>query len=375
MKILIDFSQIPLEKVGVGVYASNLLAKISQLDQKNNYYVLMQDDEDLASAIKNNKNFKIIKVKSQFFRKFILRCFLEHIYIPYLAIKYKITLIHSLHYSFPVLAFTKKVVTVHDLTFFKFPESHTFIKRHYFRSFIYLAAFFADKIITDSNSTSMDFLQRFKINSQRIKTIYLGKDELFKPNLDESKIEAVKSKYNITKDYFLFLGTIEPRKNIKNLILAFDKLLKENNNYQLVIAGKKGWDYEGIFSLVEELHLGSKVIFTGFIDEKDKPYLICGAKIFIYPSIYEGFGIPVLEALACGVPTITSNISSLPEVAGNAAMLINPLNMEELYSSIKKLLNDDGIYTQLRHHSIEQARKFSWEKTAQETIGVYNSLK
>lgn len=373
MNILIDFTQIPLQKVGVGVYALNLISEIYNLDQQNMYYLVIQDDEYALNFI-TRSNFKIIKVRAKFFRKFILRFLLENTYLPFLALKYKIDIAHSLHYSFPLLMPAKKIVTIHDMTVFKIPKEHMFIRVCYLRLFIFLAAFFADRIITDSKSTLDDFLQRFKLASIKCRVIYLGKNASFNHNLEKNKIENVKNKYKIEKEYLLYMGTIEPRKNIKNLISAFYKLLQEDNNYQLVIAGRRGWYFDEVFRLVEELHLDSKINFTDFVNEQDKPYLIVGAKIFIYPSLYEGFGLPVLEALSCGIPTITSNISSLPEVTGDAALLINPSNAEELYLSIKRLLSDEVLYAQLKQRAIEQAKKFSWEYTAQQTLEVYNSL-
>ena len=164
------------------------------------------------------------------------------------------------------------------------------------------------------------------------------------------------------------------RKNIKNLILAFEKINRDNHNYQLVIVGKRGWHCNDVFDLAKKLSLNGKVLFTGFIDEEEKPYLLNGSKAFIYPSIYEGFGLPVLESLACGVPTITSNVSSLPEIAGDAALLIDPTNSDELYSNIKKLLTDPDLCKELKRKSLIQAQNFSWKKTAQWTIDIYSSL-
>jgi len=373
MKILIDFSQIPLQKVGVGIYALNLVSQIYRLDQENTYYMLVQDDESALNFI-DDKRFTVIKAKSKIFRKFAFRFILEQIYIPYLVLRHKIDMVHSLHYSFPLFAPAKKAVTVHDLTFYKSARSHQFIKRYYFGGFLYLVAIFADRIIVDSNSTSNDFLQKFKVNQKKITVAHLGKDASFRPGLDQDKIEEVKTKYGIKKDYFLYLGTIEPRKNIRRLILAFNRFLKENSSYQLVIAGKKGWGYEEVFVLADDLHLEGSVNFIGFIDEKDKPYLISGAKIFIYPSLYEGFGIPVLEAMSCGIPTITSNVSSLAEISGGAALLINPLDENELYLNMKKILDDPVLYNDLKQNSIQRAKKFSWEITAAKTMEVYNSI-
>lgn len=373
MNILIDFTPIPVQKVGVGIYGLNLITKLKDLDRKNNYFILVQDDDTSLDHL-NRERFKVIKVKSKILRIDFLMALSEQLFIPYLALKYRIDIIHSLHFSFPLLANAKKVVTIHDLTFFKIPNCHRFYNVFYFKFFIFLASIFADKIITDSKSTENDFLKIFKPRRKKTRVVYLGKNCSLDVSVEKEKIEIVKKKYFIDGDYLLFIGTIEPRKNIKNLILAFQKLLEENKDNKLVIAGKTGWYFNEVLELPQELGLKERIIFTGFIDEEDKPYLLAGAKIFIYPSIYEGFGIPVLEALACGVPTITSNVSSMPEIAGDAALLIDPLNVGELYLAMKRLLNDRALYSRLKQKSVEQAKKFSWENTALGTLAVYNSL-
>lgn len=373
MRILIDFTQIPVQKSGVGVYALNLISMIHKLDNSNFYFILAQDDDSSIDCIKN-MNYRILKVKSRIFRKFFFRAILEQVYIPYLVFKYKIELLHSLHYSFPLFAKTKKVVTIHDMTFFKFPKSHVPLKNYYFKLFIYLATFATDKIITVSRSTRNDFLERFKINESKISVVYHGKTADFHTGIEKRLIETVKFKYGVKKEYFLFIGTIEPRKNLKNLIIAFDKFYKKNKSYLLVISGKKGWYYSEIFDLINKLGLKEIINFTGYIEEKEKPYLISGARIFIYPSIYEGFGIPVIEAMSCGIPTITSNISSLPEVAGEAAFFADPSDPEDICKCMEKLTEDTETYNALVKKSLKQAAKFSWENTATKTINIYKTF-
>lgn len=372
MKILIDFTQIPIQKAGVGTYALNLVLKIPAIDKENTYYLLIQDDEKSFDSI-GNQRLKLIKLKSVFFRRFILRSIMEQFYISYLVLKHKIDIVHSLHYSFPIFLKAKRVVTIHDMALFKFPDKHLFIKVYYFRFFIYLASKLADKVITVSKSTLNDFSSKFNVDKGKVVSIYHGAN-MNSDNLDQVKNNFVKRRYALPEKYFLFLGTIEPRKNIRTLLLAFHKFLEENDEYYLVIAGKKMKYFNDTFQLIEKLQIENRVILTGYIDEDEKPYLISGAKIFIYPSLYEGFGISVLEALACGIPTITSNTSSLAEVAGDAAVLIDPLNADELYFNIKRLLNDEALCNQYKKKAIEQAEKFSWEKTAKETIDVYASL-
>ena len=187
---------------------------------------------------------------------------------------------------------------------------------------------------------------------------------------DEKAIEAIKARYNIAGDYILFVGTLQPRKNLIRLIEAFSNLQSPISNIQLIIAGKKGWLYEETFRQVEELGLEWKVVFTDYAPEGDLPALLSGASLFVFPSLYEGFGLPVLEAMACGTPVVCSNVSSLPEVAGEAAILVDPLDVEELATAMERVLGDEELRAELTERGFEQARRFSWEKCARQTLDV-----
>ncbi len=373
MKVLIDFTQIPLQKVGVGVYALNLISRLHEIDRSNSYYIFVQDDDSSLDHLRR-AGFTLVRVRARWFRKMIFRFFLEQFYIPYFAVRRGIDVIHSLHYSFPLLPCgASKVVTVCDMTFFRFPASHIPLKRYYFRSFIRLVALFADTVIAISRSTLDDFRAQFPSWKGKGVVVYLGRDSTFNAGISAGEREAAMEALRICGEYILFVGTIEPRKNVRNLILAFSILSREYPGLRLVIAGKKGWYYKEVFELVEELGLRGSVIFTGFIDEKIKPGLISGARLFVYPSIYEGFGIPVLEALSCGVPTVTSRVSSMPEVAGSAAEFADPYSPDDIYSVMKKVLSDEGLYRRMKKESVIQAAKFDWNSTARETIAVYSA--
>lgn len=369
MNILIDFSQIPVQKMGVGVYGYNLIQNLAP-EPNMRFYILVQDDDYSLDKFESD-TIKLIKVDSKKFRKLHFRLILEQLYIPYLAYKYSVDVIHSLHYSFPIMASARKIVTICDMIFYKYPELHLKSKVIYFRFFIWLTTKFADKVVCISKSTQMDYLNHFRTSPEFTTVIELGKDSSYRPDIDRSEVKRVLDKYQITGDYILFIGTIEPRKNISNLILAYAKLIAEGFCYRLVIVGKKGWHYDGVFNLVNNLELTDKVIFTGFVDESEKPCFLVGATVFVYPSVYEGFGIPILEALACGTPTVTSNISSMPEVAGDAAVLIKPESSEEIYSAIKNILMSPPLQCELKVRSLRQASNFSWKKTAKMTIEVY----
>ncbi|MFH0976572.1 MAG: glycosyltransferase family 1 protein [Spirochaetota bacterium] len=376
MRILIDYTQIPVERLGVGNYAYNLILELLNIDKVNKYFVIIQDDENSFNNIANS-NFHLIKVNHLLFRRLLFRFFLEQLYIPFLIFMSKIDIVHSLHYSFPLFKFkAKRVVNIYDLTFYLFPYVHQVFKRYYFRFFIKLAALLNNRIICISNSTLDDLINITGANSKECSVVYLGKSGIYKPSRNIKKIKEIKRKYNINGNYLLFIGTIEPRKNIESLIMAFNKVFKNKDpEISLVIAGKKGWYYNEIFELVKKLNIKDKVIFTGYVLEEEKPLLINGCKIFIYPSIYEGFGLPVLEAMACGAPVITSNISSMPEVAGNGALLLNnPKDVNEIASSIESLLTNKKELAKYRALGLKQSAKFNWKYTALKTLEIYKTV-
>lgn len=361
-KILIDLTQIPINKVGVGVYALQTFYRIITQDKQNQYYLVIQDDDqDLLEIFTNSS--QVIRVHSKLFRHFPLRILLEQIYLPWLILRHKIDIIHSLHYSFPFFSFhAKRVVTIHDMTFFLFPNLHTKIKRFYFQKFIQLSTRFVDQIICVSESTACDLKTLFpKIKPKIISVIPLACS--LPKNIQPSPYK---------NPYITFIGTLEPRKNIETLIKAF--ALGKFDQYKLIIVGKKGWFYKDIFRLTHQLGLEDKIIFTGFVTEDQKFAILRSASLFVYPSLYEGFGLPVLEALSLNVPTITSNISSLPEIAGNAAILVDPHSVKDLNNAMHEILDDEKSRSVLLSRAQTQAAKFNWDKTAAQTIKVYNSL-
>jgi glycosyltransferase involved in cell wall biosynthesis len=184
-------------------------------------------------------------------------------------------------------------------------------------------------------------------------------------------VANVRARYGLPSRYLLYLGTLEPRKNIPLLLRAFADLAQRHSEAWLVIAGKKGWHFDEIFHTVAALNLADRVIFTGYVDEADKPALLRGASLFVYPSVHEGFGVPVLEAMASGVPTIAGNRTSIPEIAGDGALLIDPASLPELTAALEHLYTDVAARSELAARGLAQAAKFSWRKTAEETAAVY----
>lgn len=366
MNILVDLTQIPVNKVGVGVYALQTFSRIIAQDHSNRYFFVVQSDDPELCAMHSNR-LTIVKVNARLFRNFAFRTLMEHFYLPYLKLKHHIKIIHSLHYSFPLMAFgAKRVVTVHDMTFYKYPELHTKIKRYYFKFFIWLSTKRASKIAVVSKSTGRDLIEQY-------------------PRVDPKKIVCTELASQIPQSignspyeppYVSFIGTLEPRKNITRLIEAFAQISQHESfgHYKLIVVGKKGWYYDSIFQAVERLKIQDKVLFTGFVTDPEKFAILGGSELFVYPSLYEGFGLPVLEALALGIPTITSNVSSMPEVAGDAALLIDPNRTQAIANAMIDVLSNTQQRQKMKQRGWAQASVFSWDKTAEKTICIYQSL-
>jgi glycosyltransferase involved in cell wall biosynthesis len=275
----------------------------------------------------------------------------------------------------PIVHPRRSVVTVHDLGYLFYPEAHRLLDRLYLDLSTRYNARAASHLIADSSATKRDLIERYGIKPDKITVVYPGYDEAtFQPVKDEAAIEAVKARYGIAGDYILFVGTLQPRKNLARLIEAFADCRLPIADCRLVIAGKKGWLYEEIFQQVEELGLEGSVVFTDYVPEGDLPALLSGARLFVFPSLYEGFGLPVLEAMACGTPVVCSSASSLPEVVGDAAVLVDPMDVKGLAMAIERVLGDEELRAKLIEHGFEQAKKFSWERCARETLDVLESV-
>jgi glycosyltransferase involved in cell wall biosynthesis len=381
MNIAMDLTQIPADKTGIGIYALNLVREITRLNhtgQRFHFYLFVQDDDhEWAQITKNNSRCRIIPLKSTLFRKLILRFFFEQVLLPLKCRNLKIHAIFSFHYTMPYLTGIPRIVTVPDLTFYLFPGMHQKSKRLYFKSLLPLSLAWSRKIVTISESTKQDLLKRFRrVNPGKVEVIHLGVEIKHPPAQAKEHLEKLGL---AEKKYLLFVGTLEPRKNLPNLIEAFHQVItaakKDKKEYKLVIAGKKGWFYRQIFETVKKHHLEESVIFTGYVEDEVKQSLLAHAFLFIYPSFYEGFGLPVLEAMVYGVPVICGNTSSLPEVGGDAALLIDPHNPWEIAQAILKGLSDRAWMEKRSKQSVIQARKFSWQLTAEKTLVLLSSLK
>jgi glycosyltransferase involved in cell wall biosynthesis len=241
-----------------------------------------------------------------------------------------------------------------------------------------IAAKRADMVLTDSQASKWDIVHLLDIPSERVRVIYLAADDIYQPVLDNHRLTAIRQKYGLPESYLLYLGGFDQRKNVLTLLKAFALLVKDPRAF-LGIAGRlpqKGSDFfPDPRPIVQELGIEERVVFTGWVPEEDKPALYRGARALVFPSLYEGFGLPPLEALACGTPVIASNRGSLPEIVGDGGLLLEPDDVEGLAAAMQKLLNDDTLREDLREKGLAHAAKFSWEKTARETLAVYREVK
>jgi glycosyltransferase involved in cell wall biosynthesis len=287
----------------------------------------------------------------------------------------KVDLLHGLKSAVPFWCPCFTVVTLHDLIPVTHPETETRAAQLYWRMQIPIAARRATFIITDSDHARQEIVKMFAVPDRRIAVTPLGYPPAMDDPPDPVRSAEVRRHYGLPDSYILYVGTIQPRKNLDMLIEAYALLRGEKATARkLVIAGRKGWLYDTLFARISSLGLQQEVIFTGFVTDEELPHLYDGACLFVYLSLFEGFGLPPLEAMSRGVPVVTSNTTSLPEVVGDAGIMVSPRNLDDVVEGMRRVLSDAAMAEKLRQAGKVRARQFSWERTAQETLDVYRRI-
>lgn len=401
------------KRTGVEEYTINFLSHLLTLDKSNKYRLFYSGfrKPKLNYPWLKSRNIKIKKIRIP---NRILDFFLKFLKFPKIdRILGGVDIFLSPHFLItPLFQKTKRILIFYDLSFVHFPEFFSKSKL-FWHKFVSpkKQAQRADLIISISESTKKDLIETYDVGPEKIEVIYPGVDNRFRP-MDKNSPEFIniKNKYGLPAsfaslrsgsaggpdNFILYFGTIEPRKNILGIIRAFEQLKKTHgnqqgdvqwkgfegialgrekksfdfSNFKLVIAGIKGWLYGEVFKAAENSEFSKDILFTGFVEEEDKPYLYNLAEIFVYPSFFEGFGLPPLEAMACGVPVIVSNKSSLPEVVGDAAIAIDPTRIEELVFSIKNILEDKNLKERLINRGLERIKNFKWEKAVKKFMNL-----
>ncbi|WP_081599292.1 glycosyltransferase family 4 protein [Prochlorothrix hollandica] len=391
MNIGIDCSLILPHMAGIGQYTWNLILALSSVDTCNSYllYPVFEYNRDyqyyVNHLIKNSPeihNKERFKVAYRRVPKKLTQKLWNHT-LPFIRnlpslenhLKYGCTdIIHGTSFFLPeIQRRSVKIITLYDLSFLTHPQFHTQETVRNCTEGIKKSLEIADAVLVISENTKRDLLSYFQFDPEKVYVTYLGKDPSYSKVLDPECIAQFLKKYSLPASYLLFVGSMEPRKNLKSLLQAYSLLSSSlREKYKLVIAGPQGWLNTDIFELAQNLNLLDNVYFTGYIPQDDMALLYSAASLFIYPSFYEGFGLPVLEAMSCGVPTITSNVASIPEITGNdGALLIDPYEPESISEAISDVLNSPSLAFELSTQAESRSQLFSWSNCAQQTLAVY----
>ncbi|MGB8657586.1 MAG: glycosyltransferase family 1 protein [Candidatus Zixiibacteriota bacterium] len=370
MRIGIDASPILKQRAGVGSYVYHLIDQLSLLDRENQYVLFYCHHSDVKDRIMKpeNPNFESKTVR---FPTKIMKMLWASIRLPKVDwFVGKVDLYHSTAFYLNPTSSGKSLLTIFDLNFLALRKFTLWSGRWHYAIKMKDYAKRCDGIITVSESSKEEIVRLLEVPPEKVVVTYGGYSEKFRPQGDGQDRETVMKKYRIGGDFILYVGTLEPRKNLKGLIEAYARS-RAKEDFLLVLAGGTGWNYKHIFRLVEQLSLRDRVIFCGYVPEPDLPALYRGASLFAYPSFYEGFGLPPLEAMACGTPVVVSDTTSLPEVVGDAGIYVDPLDIEQIAASIDTVLSDSQLARTLRQRGLERAKLFSWERTAKETLELY----
>ncbi|BDR65875.1 glycosyl transferase [Clostridium tetani] len=356
---------------GIGTYTYQLINYINNVDKMNKYKIFMPSE--CNNMIKFNDNFSISKISSQNQSN----SFWDGVNICNPLSKSNLQLYHVPQngIGLPLEKNCSFVITLHDVIPYRMPETTSDNYRKIFNETLPKIVSLCDGIITVSNFSKQDIIKAFNFPEEKIFVTHLASEDIYKPKDEKISKLLIEKHYSIKDDFILYVGGFSPRKNIIGLIEAFSKLISfYKKDIKLVIAGKKGKSYSLYKKRCEELNIADKVIFSGFIELNHLPYFYSACKLFVYPSFYEGFGLPPIEAMACDCPVITSNTTSIPEVVLDSALLIDPHNIDDLCSSMYQVLVNDALRNSLIKKGSKRASELTWEKTALDTISAYSQI-
>jgi len=366
------------KKHGMDMVALELIRNLQEIDRENEYFIFIKPDED-DTVLQETSNFRIIKLEGGSYPQW------EQIALPKAAKSFGCEILHCTSNTAPIGCKIPLVVTLHDIIYMEsgyfkiLAGSATPYQKFgnmYRKMVVPRVLKMSRKVITVSHFEKNRIAEFFGIKGDnRLTAVYNGVSEHFKPVTDQSELKRVKEKYHLPDNYFFFLGNTDPKKNTKGTLKAFSDFLKQSGaDYKLVMLDYDRSELEKILDEIGDKTLIDRIVLTGYVINTDLPAIYYQSKVFLYPSLRESFGIPMLEAMACGVPVITSNTSSMPEVAGNAALIIDPFKPEEITAAIIKLVNDEDLRAKLIAEGLVQAAKFSWKAMAQSVLEIYREV-
>jgi glycosyltransferase involved in cell wall biosynthesis len=366
MRIGIDARIVHYAPGGICNYTLRLLRALASLDVDTDYYVLHSRKE--RNPLIPGANFHPVACWTPSHHR------LERWSLGVEVARLGLDLLHITDFIPPAFGYRQSVITVHDLTFLHYPQFLTAESHRYYNQQIEWAVRRAEHILADSHATKSDLVSMLDVPPGKVTVVHLAADSAFRP-LAEAEVARVAARYGLESGYLLCVGTLEPRKNLLGLLQAYRQLLDmEVTTVPLALVGGKGWLYDEIFERVEELHLTDCVRFFHNVTDTDLPALYNAAGVLTTPSFYEGFGLPALEAMACGTPVVVADRSSLPEVVGKAGLLVNPDDVDDIAQALARVLTDEPLRARMRELGLVQAARFTWERTARETLAMYRQV-
>jgi glycosyltransferase involved in cell wall biosynthesis len=362
MKIGIAARGLSVESGGVKQYIESLTSALLKIDNTNKYYIFYNLNNSKRKFPKANE---IVLSSSS-------KLFWDYYLIPKAIKDYELDIMLFPKNILPFFINCKSVIVIHDLAFFMnelnaYPLTDTF----YMHMMIKSSVKRANRIITVSENTKRDIIKFLGVEESKITVTHLASNKKYRIIEDEIRLNEIKKKYNLNNKFIFYCGSLSPRKNMIRLLMAFD-IIRNKIPHKLVLTGGRSWNDKTLNNLIHKI--GDDVIKLGFVPDEDTPLLYNLADLFVYPSLYEGFGLPTLEAMACGCPVFTSNVSSIPEVIGDAGIMIDPYNVDEMAKSMYDILKDDGMKGDMVKRGQKQIKKFSWDKCAKETLDVLEKI-
>ena len=367
MRIAIDATSVPQRPAGAGVYAIELVRALAGMHAGDGYALFTRACA-FDPYVSGRRNWRVERIDAGCRQA---RLLWEQAVLPRRTAALGIDVLHSTHHTLPLRPMrARRVVTIHDVTFFLTPERYTPARRLYMQTMTKLAARVADAIIVPSETVRRDVLRLLRMPASKVRAIHEAAGGRYMP-VTAAEASSVAYRYGLAAPYVLSVGSLEPGKNRARLIRAMAALRDEGFEHGLAIVGQPAWTYQQDYALVERLGMSDRVRFLGYVPDEDMPALYNAASVFAFPSLYEGFGLPVLEAMACGTPVITSNVSATAEVAADAAVLVDPLSVEAISAGLRALVSDVGMREGLAARGLARVAGFTWERAARETHAVY----
>lgn len=371
----IDYTAAHEQGAGIGRYVRELVRALAALDDSTSYRLFVAGAQRRALPPLPGANFAWhpTRITPLWFARLWHRLQLP---LPVEAFTGPVRLFHATDFTLPpTLPGTRTLLTVHDLSFVRAPETTTPVLKAYLDAVVPRSVRRATHVLADSQATKDDLVELYGTPPDKVTVLLGGVNPEFRPVTDAGARQAARARYDLPPNPYVFsVGTVQPRKNYARLIEALAALGPQYGDYHLVIAGGRGWLDAPIYQTVRDLGMGERVHFTGFARDEDLPALYSDAVCLAYPSLYEGIGLPVLEAMACGTPVVTSTVSSLPEVAGDAALLVDPYDVEALAGALRRLLDDSALRETLIARGTHQAAFFTWERAAAQLLAVYRQM-